>query len=88
MLGISAVFNESLRILNNRPKSRYSSPQGFRGYECVELYFRSLIYASRHAQGNLYHLLLPNYLFELTGLHNTLSPDIRRPSLSSTHAGL
>jgi hypothetical protein len=23
MLGISAVFNELLRILNNRPKSRY-----------------------------------------------------------------
>jgi hypothetical protein len=36
------------------------------------------------AQGQPYHLPLPDCLFELTEMHNTLPPDIRRPSLSST----
>jgi hypothetical protein len=53
-------------------------------WSCISI----LAYTARRAQGNLYHILLPNYLFELTRLHNTLSTDIRRPSLSSAHAVL
>jgi hypothetical protein len=78
-------FRTSLRIQNNT--SRYTPSQSAEVIN-AQSYVSTPRHAPGRAQGHLYHLPLPDYLSEPTGLHNTLSPDVRRPSVRSTHAVL